>query len=280
MGSSVRIIGADVSASGSNGWNHTWITRGTVDEEAVALEEPIPAAELSGSPRSRGAMYRALRRELLSYDGPVVAGLDFPFSLPEAIVVEDDWHEFLEAFPTHFSGAGDFQETCHDRSQLQTDGERKEIKRRCDDRFGGLCAYNRFIYRLTYFGVQDLLRPLVLSEQVTVWPFSNETRSAETTLVETYPAATLQQRLGVDSETYKDENDDPAFRREVTESILGRESVSYAGEPDELFDLIRSDSKADAFDSLVAAFSTFKWHADGGADTPGDVPRVEGWIHA
>ena len=277
----VTVLGVDLSASASTAHRKTWITRATVADGVVDLEEPFPAHALPGEPRSRDAVFDALRQTVAEADPPAVVGLDAPFSLPAPIVNEPDWRAFLETVPATFTDADDFQTRCHRRTARATDGDRKELRRRCDERFDGLCPYNRFVYRITYHTLRDLLWPLIRSEAAAAWPFQPGATTADRVLLETYPAAVLASRLSVRSTTYKDADDDPAFRRAVLDQVLASDEVVV--EPHPTATAVRAavvdDAGGDALDSLLAAWAAAAWVRGDRPTTDNRAPPTEGFIH-
>ena len=277
----VTVFGVDLSASASAAHRKTWITRATVTDGAVALDQPVPARALPSEPQSRDAVFDALRRTIAEAEPPAVVGLDAPFSLPEPIVAEPDWRAFLETVPDTFADADDFQTTCHRLTERATGGDRKEILRRCDERFDGLCPYNRFVFRITYHALQDLLVPLVRSDAAAAWPFQPGAATANRVLLETYPAAVLASRLAVRSTTYKDAHDDPAFRRAVLDQILASDAVAV--DPHPTATAVRSaiidDAGGDALDSLLAAWAAAAWVRGDRPTADHRAPPSEGFIH-
>ena len=277
----VTVLGVDLSASASAAHRKTWITRATVTDGAVALGQPAPARALPSEPRSRDAVFDALCQTIAETEPPAVVGLDAPFSLPDPIVAEPDWRAFLETVPDAFTDAEDFQTTCHRSTERVTDGDRKEILRRCDERFDGLCPYNRFVFRITYHALQDLLVPLVRSEAAAAWPFQPGAAAADRVLLETYPAAVLASRLAVRSTTYKDAHDDPAFRRDVCEQILTSDAVAVDPQPTAtaICSVIADDAGGDALDSLLAAWAAAAWIRGDRPTADHRAPPSEGFIH-
>ena len=277
----VTVFGVDLSASASAAHRKTWITRATVTDGAVALDQPVPARALPSEPQSRDAVFDALRQTIAAAEPPAVVGLDAPFSLPEPIVAEPDWRAFLETVPDTFADADDFQTTCHRLTERATGGDRKEILRRCDERFDGLCPYNRFVFRITYHALQDLLVPLVRSDAAAAWPFQPGAATANRVLLETYPAAVLGSRLAVRSTTYKDAHDDPAFRRAVLDQILASDAVAV--DPHPTATAVRSaiidDTGGDALDSLLAAWAAAAWVRGDRPTADHRAPPSEGFIH-
>jgi len=277
----VTVLGVDLSASASAAHRKTWITRATVTDGAVALQSPFPVRALPSEPRSRDAVFDTLRQTIAEADPPAVVGLDAPFSLPDPIVEEPDWRAFLETVPDIFSDADDFQTTCHRLTERATGGDRKEILRRCDERFDGLCPYNRFVFRITYHALRGLLVPLVRSEAAAAWPFQPGAATADRVLLETYPAAVLASRLAVRSTTYKDAHDDPAFRRAVLDQILTSDAVTVDPQPTAtaIRSVVADDAGGDALDSLLAAWAAAAWVRGDRPTTDHRAPPSEGFIH-
>ena len=299
----VQVLGVDISASASAAHRKTWLTRATVADGTIRFDAPVPAADLPHEPRGRDAVFDALRETATRLDTPAVIGLDAPFSLPEPIVEATSWEAFLASFPDAFADPDAFQTACHRRTAQATDGAKKEIRRRCDARFDGLCPYNRFIFRITYHTLASILRPVVgaggaggnggnggtadanananaCDANAAAWPFQPSAATAGRVFLETYPAAVLQSRLDVRSTTYKDTNDDPAFRRAVTERILASDRVKKAATPHTaVLDATVNDTAGDAVDSLLAAWATALWALGDRPTADAVFPAVEGYIH-
>jgi hypothetical protein len=275
------VFGVDLSASASAAHRKTWITRATVTDGAVALDQPVPARALPSEPQSRDAVFDALHQLIAAAKPPAVVGLDAPFSLPEPIVAAPDWRTFLETVPDTFADADVFQTTCHRLTERATGSDRKEILRRCDEQFDGLCPYNRFVFRITYHALKDLLVPLVRSDAAAAWPFQPGAATADRVLLETYPAAVLRSRLSVRSTTYKDAHDDPAFRRAVLDQILASDAVTV--DPHPTTTAVRSavvdDAGGDALDSLLAAWAAAAWVRGDRPTADHRAPPSEGFIH-
>lgn len=272
------IFGIDFSAASDDAGRKTWIAEGSRSDDSFVIESVQPVDEKLGCESDRESTFRRLRTEIATADQKTVYGLDFPFSLPAKIVIEDEWTEFLEQFPSNFAGPEDFRATCHRWTNL-VDGEAKELQRECESAHGGLCAYNLWIHKMTYYGIQDLLRPLRLSESVRVLPFDRETGGSPT-VIETYPAATLEV-LEFDRESYKGSSGSSERREELLSSIHELQKVNLALNRDEL-DRIRADEGGDALDSVLAAIGVYHGLAKGieNPDEYADRPNIEGHIYA
>src|SRR5262245_36881232 len=85
MRESPLICGIDFSASQRNAGAHTWITTGVGRGRTLEVVQCLPAKELPGSGRDRTACMTSVRR-FIAEQPHLVAGLDFPFGLPQALV--------------------------------------------------------------------------------------------------------------------------------------------------------------------------------------------------
>ena len=75
----------------------------------------------------------------------------------------------LSAFLSGFGQRLNFRESCTDAALRL--GDRKELKRRTDiEAKAPFSAYNLWIYRQTYYGIKELLGPLVSKNLVNVPP--------------------------------------------------------------------------------------------------------------
>lgn len=272
------IYGVDFSAATDNAGKKTWITKAEYTDDVLTIRTVAAATDFLSCTADRESTLRHLR-ERIADDGPTAAyGLDFPFSLPAVLLVEDEWLTFLERFPSHFSGPDEFRATCHRWTQL-IDAGSKEIQRDCEEEYGGLCAYNLWIHKMTYYGIQDLLRPLRLTESVRVLPFDGESEDGPV-VVETYPAATLQE-LELDQESYKGGSGRRNLREELLGNIRAVEDVHLELDEDDA-DRITADEGGDALDSVLAALGVYRG-LEGSPESPdeyADRPDVEGHIYA
>jgi len=118
-----------------------------------------------------------------------VFGLDFPFGLPRPLVKANTWEEFVRAFPGHYASAAEFREACRAVSR------RPELKRVTDQETQTpLSVYNLRLFRQTFYGIRDVLRPLVQDQSACVLPMQQKLRG-KPWLLEICPASTLK-RLG------------------------------------------------------------------------------------
>ncbi len=264
-----RIYGVDFSASTEAG-KGTWITAGTVAPSGLRISECHPAELLPGSGRDRHTCLTALRSFLMTLRACAV-GMDFPFGLPGALVEEPSWPEFVRAFPARYPSPSVFKQSC-----LSAAGG-CEVKRTTDKQAKTpWAAYNLRLYRQTYFGINDLLRPLVQDDSICVLPMQPPLPDRPWVL-EICPASTLR-RAGFFRPSYKGGSRRHASARASILDWLDRQNEVAI--PLEVRSTVLANKAGDAVDSLIAAYATFK--AVSQSTHLGPVDRVfalEGYVY-
>ncbi|MFN0135050.1 MAG: DUF429 domain-containing protein [Phycisphaerae bacterium] len=273
MFATAALIGLDFSG-GVDAGRKIWLSIGRTDEGGrYVVERCLPAVELPGSAAERNAAIGAVRRLLreLTPDGATtIVGCDFPPSLPLMLIPGGDWRAFVEDFPRRFPNESTFRAEC-----TRLSGGR-EVKRRTDrETKTPFCAYNLRMYRQTYFGIRDLLRPLVREAGARVMPMQPpQTRGLN--LIEVCPASTLK-RLGL-YRPYKGKTDAHRRMRQSILSVLRKGArLSYSPA---IARRIASDAEGDALDSVIALLVTARAAAGGLACPGGPEYHVEGYVFA
>lgn len=270
-----RVLGVDFSGAADAGRN-VWLAE--IDCAAEPrLVNCAPASECFDAPADRESTHRALTHHLASLNDDAAAGLDFPFSLPHSVVSETDWESFLRDFPGLFASPDELQRRCQSRGAL-ADDDRVQYRRKTEREMSALSPYNRRLRSQTFYGIRDVLRPLVLTGAVRVAPMQSLTPD-QPTLLETYPAATLD---SLDGEThrngYKEDDEEGRRRREANLDAL--EAEASLGLTDAVRERLLGDDGGDGIDAALAAFATMRNTADPsnlGIDDP--VASAEGYIY-
>ncbi len=164
------------------------------------------------------------------------------------------WEDFVRSFAERCSDPQHFKEACR-----AADGGR-ELKRVTDkESHTPFSPYNLWLYRQTYFGIRDLLRPLVHDGLVSVLRMQTK-RPGKPWLLEICLASTLKHppfdRMGLNS-SYKGRREKHRVDRARILKIIeetGRLSVQGKTVRSAVLD----DSGGDALDSVIAAFATFR----------------------
>ena len=269
MTSPDRYIGIDFSAASKDGGRRTWIAEAVPDDSGLTIERLFPAASLPGSGPDRDTMLPALRRYLAGARNSLI-GLDFPFSVPAALMDGDDWRSFASRLGTRFDEPEAFRDWCRRRSNG------REWRRRCDvEARTPFAAYNLRIYRQTYWGIVGILAPLAVDRQVDIAPVDCGRRTADNTgvpvLAEICPASTLK-RLDCYGSYKGAKNEHALARGSIAERLIEegcRLSPSIRA-------MAVQNRGGDALDSLVGCFTAWRIRRDGVALAPRDeIDRIE-----
>lgn len=249
-----RVYGVDFSGAKKAG-NKIWIAQAVPADRGIAVQTCSPSTEFLHCSSERGEVLSALQ-DFIADAGDVAFGCDFPFSLPKELLGENSWVEFLERFPERFRTESDFRESCTDAA-LRV-GDRKELKRQTDvEAAAPFSAYNLRIYRQTYYGIRDLLCPLVSQNLVNVPPLHYSGEEVPW-LLEVCPASTLKASDLYGS--YKDQRGSSGARESILSALEESGRVAFAD--DALRRRVLADTQGDALDSVIAAEAAFRAIAD------------------
>jgi hypothetical protein len=265
-----RVYGVDFSGAKDAG-NRIWIASGIVDEDALLIEACYRARDLPGSARGRERCLEALRCFIAEETGAAF-GLDFPFGLPRELVAQDSWQGFALSFPEFYASPEALRRFCREAA-----GGR-ELKRVTDRESNTpFSPYNLRLYRQTYYGIRDILHPLVRDDLACVLPMQ-PARPGRPRVLEICPASTLK-REGL-YEPYKGRTGTHRASREV---ILDRlQAVAPLAIPRQAVrSAILEDRGGDALDSVVAALAVLRALRDPSLRTvEGYVAHtVEGYVY-
>ena len=265
MGSGV--MGVDFSGASAAG-DALWVTEATRTAVGVRIEDCYRATDRWG--RDRESAHAGLV-ERIAADDVRTAGLDFPFSLPQALLdarCDGTWHGFLEWVGSD-DGPADpaaFSAVCRDTAE--TIAGKRDLRREADARRGALCPYTNRVRSMTYHGARDVLGRLGTRDDTAVVPMQDD-GEADTTVCEVYPAATFGW-LGCYREGYKT-TDGARARREYNLATVADCSVTLGDHRGTYL------ANHDALDSLAAAVSAARVD-DGARPTPAGT-REEGCIY-
>jgi len=150
------------------------------------------------------------------------------------------------AFPDSYPSADALRAACR-----QAVGGR-ELKRITDRAsHAPFSPYNIRLYRQTYYGIRDLLHPLVRDRAVSVLPMQ-EPQPDKPWLLEICPASTLKKR-GLYQSSYKGRGEQKREARvRIVEALERQEDVLV---PRDTRTGLIEDSGGDALDSVVAALA-------------------------
>jgi hypothetical protein len=241
-----RIFGVDFSGAKDAG-RKIWISEGVINDNELQIRSCYPIFEIVLSKsKKRDACLSALRGLIISNTNSVF-GMDFPFSLPDKLMSGKDWYSFVSEFPDEYDSADDF------RKKMQQMGGKTELKRLTDVEVKApFSIYNLWVYKQTYFGIRDVLRPLVTEEKACAVPMQ-EPEFEKPWLMEICPASTLKSEdlyIGYKGRTEKEEK-----KREYILSKLIENGITISEDTEEK---IIKNKDGDALDSFVAAYATYR----------------------
>lgn len=198
-----------------------------------------------------------------------IIGLDFPFSLHHSQLGHSSWVAFVLTFAARFATSDEFYQ--------RLGGKGQELRRHTDVvTKTPMAPTNLRLYRQTYFGIRDLLAPLVLQQQAKVFPIQ-ERQPSLPTLIEICPAVTLM-KLGLRLKHYKGNAQESEQQRRVI--LIGLQSlgVKMSSKHQET---VLQNSRGDALDSIIAALSTAQAFHSGALERSfSPIEVLEGFVFA
>ena len=264
-----QVYGVDFSGA-KNAGKKIWVASGVMDGDALRIKDCYWAEDLPGSGRSRDRCLAALR-DFIKREQTAVFGLDFPFGLPRDLVEEYAcWEDFVLSFPDRYSSPEAFRRACR-----EADGGR-ELKRVTDRQSQTpFSPYNLRLYRQTYFGIRDVLHPLVREQLAYVLPMQSAL-PGKPWVLEICPASTLKQEALY--QPYKGRRE---AHRKAREHILREIEEKALSIPAKSRAEIMADCEGDVLDSVIAAFATFRTlHNPAGLIPEGnDAYKLEGYVY-
>jgi hypothetical protein len=180
-----QIYGIDFSGALEAGkW--IWISRVSLSGGNRTLDCCCRGDKLPGSGLLRSQCLPAIAQLIAKHGSEAAFGFDFPFGLPSKILGDRTWDGLVRSFATEFSNCDLF------RSQCRELGKGRELKRLTDKKTRAPHAtYNLRLYRQTYFGIRDIIGPLLLGRGAWFAPMEKQT-TGRPCVLEICPASTLK----------------------------------------------------------------------------------------
>ena len=239
----MQIFGVDFS--GARADRNTWLTQGVLlNDGSLVLEECRPVKR------------RELEDLLRNTQGPAVAAMDFPFSVPldfsrslapEAKTMRDMWQAVSKM------KYDEFQNQC--KEFVAHNGEPKRIADiHFPESFSPLHRVNPNMVPMTFRGMQMLNS---LWDDVCSVPPLTSNPERQITLLETMPGAALKD-FGLPHKGYKKGKQALEKRKKILKELSSRSSVPLPNLSSFEASCLRSD---DCLDSLVAAVVAALWHS-------------------
>lgn len=261
------------SGPGPGRGTKTWVARGIVRDDTLAVDRCAPVDEWFDTVETP-VETPTLTTFLADLPSTAAAGLDFPFGLPETLVVEESWTAFLQGFPAWCASPDDLRRQCERRLRL-VEGSSDARHRATDEPLSAMSPFADSIVASTFYGIRDVLRPLVLSDTVRVPPMTPP-HPDHPFVLEVYPTGTLVD-LDLFVPGYEAPDDDGR--------TLRAETLDGLAEAGDLHMDVAADVRKAAVDdltrleSIVAAYTVYRNTRTASALTVSDSRRlVEGQV--
>jgi len=240
-----------------------WIASGELRDGTLEIRSCLSARSLFDCGTDRQGCLEALR-DFVEKQKASVIGMDFPFGLPRELVKNLKWETFVRSFARSYPNPEAFRSACLGAAQGA------ELRRMTDwEAQSPMSPYNLRLYRQTYYGIAQVLAPLVRRGSACVLPMQ-KARPGKPWILEVCPASTLK-RLGLYT-SYKDSTvKKGAARRRILKRLEKLGMTYKKAEP--LRSSILSNGGGDALDSVVIAFAVSRL-----LRKP-DQCRIEGYIY-
>lgn len=241
-----RIFGVDFSGS-KTACSKIWISESVIEDGIFHVLRTYPLKDIvPDKKKDRDSCLQALR-SLITSNEDAVFGMDFPFSLPLELLFTDSWESFVSEFAGRYASAEQF------RNEMRTFTHKKELKRLTDTEVKApFCVYNLRLYRQTYFGIRNVILPLLIENSACMIPMQ-EPVEGKPWLMEICPASTLKS-----AGLYTPYKGKSAREKEAREYILKEMEEKGITVTSDIKDLIIGNADGDALDSMLAAFAASK----------------------
>lgn len=237
-----EFFGVDFSGAQLAG-RKIWITRATRQGENIIVRDCFRAAGLPGADSRRDNCLPVLLR-FIERQHNAAFGLDFPFSLPISMIPNGNWEEFVCTFAEQFQSPKAFREYCRSCS------DKPELKRLGDiESQAPFSPYNLWIYRQTYYGIRDILSPLVQRQNACILP-QQTAHHRRPWILESCPASILKKHdLYI---PYKGPGEREFFnRKKIMEYCI--EELFLRFDNDKTEPAVLNDRQGDGLDSILTA---------------------------
>ncbi len=263
-----QVYGIDFSGA-KDASKKIWISRAVHEYGSLQIKECYSLSEkLNPSSKSRDLCHSYIR-SLIEKAENAIFGLDLPFGLPALMLDNENWPAFIDGFAQRYPSPETFRDQCRKAAG------NKELKRKTDrESKAPFSPYNLWIYKQTYYGIYNILRPLLLEKKAN-FPPMQQPENDLAWVIETGPACTLK-RLGLYI-PYKGKEDRRRQNRELIATSLSEWNIKASKQ---IIAKAIEDSQGDALDSIIAAYATARAleHISNPDWNPPEIYRLEGLI--
>jgi len=266
------IYGIDFSGAKDAG-NKIWIARGMPKGNKLLIEECSSARRLLKSGKELLPCLAALVG-LIRSSQDAAFGFDFSFGLPASLAKQKTWEEFVLGFQDKYESPELFREAC------RQDNEGHELKRKTDtEARTPFSPYNLQVFKQTYYGISEVLLPLVREDSARIVPFQKPV-DGKPYVLEVCPASSLKWLMKGAVPPYKGPEEEKGKNRREILDVVKNEGVVLEKDA-ALEDKIIANKGGDALDSVIAALAAFKAVKTVDALIPDDNDhwKIEGYVY-
>ena len=243
----LAIYGIDFSGAVDAG-RKIWISLAMIKGGVLEIRDCFPGLSLPDSGRKLHDCLSALVK-FIAQSPEQYFRVGFSFWRPRAILENlgcENWLQFIFSFPNKFDDPHDFKRKCKELA-----GNR-EAKRMTDrDSHTPFSPYNLWIFKQTYYGIKDILYPLLQKGRACVIPMQ-EIIDDKPLILEICPRSTLVGEKIADKK-YKGKTKEHFENRRHILKRLTDKNVIIPNK--KLSRLICADPAGDALDSVIAAYA-------------------------
>lgn len=244
-----KFFGIDYSGS-INAGEKIWITEAIYKENQIDIQDCYSIKSklnISNRKDANGFLVQLIERNPDS-----VFGFDFPFSLPIGSDNSKSWRESILDFKKNW------KDEVHFRENLRNTFKGKDRKRETDILARTpFSPYNLRIFKQTYFGISEILSPLLQLKNASILPF-DEPEENKAWVMEVCPASFLKLRskeIGWKAQYKGNKIHHRTNRDENLDFLVNCLSIKMSNE---IKEAILSDVEGDGFDSLVCVVSAIR----------------------
>lgn len=241
----MNIIGIDFSGSQYAG-RSIWISE-TDASDGLRIASVERADSLLGTGTRREHVLPALV-EYISSKKNAFIGIDFPFTVAQSTMFTRPWRQFVTSLENNFATPDEFRTWC-----WQAAGNR-ELRRATEKVTSTpFASYNRRIKYQTYFGITQVIAPLLRSGAASFPPMEH-VEPGKPAVIEICPSSTLKS-FGQSTVGYKKSTAEGRQRREILlAAVKERSAITHVKPAAE--EAAIDDPKGDALDAILAAVAT------------------------
>ncbi|ADI74977.1 conserved hypothetical protein [Methanohalobium evestigatum Z-7303] len=240
-----KVYGVDFSGA-KNACKKIWISEGVIQDNNLLINNCWQISDFldNNQKKDRYSCHTVLK-DFIAENINVVFGLDVPFGVPETIMDGYDWKYYTKNFAYMFNSPEGFRNSCLRKTGF------KELKRNTDiDKKAPFCVYNLRLYKQTFYGIRDIIYPLIRENQVSIPPMES-LNNEKSWLIEICPACTLKQKqlyIPYKGKTEKEQKS----RMKIVEYFNSRFNLSPKVKESAI-----KDKEGDALDSVIATIATY-----------------------